>query len=235
MNLFYSDDINENNKQIFLRDQEHRHLVKSLRIDINETVFITDGKGNKYEAKLAEKERNKSKLEIINKFTYSGKKSDLSIAISPTKKSNRFEWFLEKVTEIGISNIYPVVCDHSEKKSLNIDRAKKILISSMKQSLQTYLPEIHEPTDFNSFIANPFENSLNLIATNKTDFNSKPFAEFAGRTNTLIMIGPEGGFSNDELIIAKNAKFTAVSLGDNRLRTETAGVACAMLHNLSKK
>ena len=170
MNLFYSDDINENNKQIFLRDQEHRHLVKSLRIDINETVFITDGKGNKYEAKLVEKERNTSKLEIINKFTDNEKKADLSIAISPTKKSNRFEWFLEKVTEIGISSIYPVVCNHSEKKSLNIDRAKKILISSMKQSLQTYLPEIHEPIDFNSFIANPFENSLNLIATNKTNF-----------------------------------------------------------------
>ena len=118
MNLFYSEEINKKSKQIYLRDQEHRHLVKSLRIDINETVFITDGKGNKYEAKLAEKERNKSKLEIINKFSYSGKKSDLSIAISPTKKSNRFEWFLEKVTEIGISSIYPVVCDHSEKKSL---------------------------------------------------------------------------------------------------------------------
>jgi len=235
MNLFYSNDINENNKQIFLRDQEHRHLVKSLRIDINETVFITDGKGNKYEAKLVEKGRDTSKLEIINKFPFSKKKSELSIAISPTKKSNRFEWFLEKVTEIGISSIYPVICNHSEKKTLNIDRAKKILISSMKQSLQTYLPEIHEPTDFNSFIANPFENLLKLIATNKTDFNSKPFSEFAGRTNTLIMIGPEGGFSNDELIIAKNAKFTAVSLGDNRLRTETAGVACAMLHNLSKK
>jgi 16S rRNA (uracil1498-N3)-methyltransferase len=78
-------------------------------------------------------------------------------------------------------------------------------------------------------------NSSNLIATNKTNFNPKPFSEFAGTGNTLIMIGPEGGFSNDELLIAKNAKFTAVSLGDNRLRTETAGVACAMLHNLSKK
>ena len=235
MNLFYSNDINENNKQIFLRDQEHRHLVKSLRIDINETVFITDGKGNKYQTKLVEIGRDISKLEIINKFPFSKKKSELSIAISPTKKSNRFEWFLEKVTEIGISSIYPVICNHSEKKSLNIDRAKKILISSMKQSLQTYLPEIHEPTDFNSFIANPFENLLKLIATNKTDFNAKPFSEFAGSKNTLIMIGPEGGFSNDELIIAKNAKFTAVSLGNNRLRTETAGVACAMLHNLSKK
>ena len=105
----------------------------------------------------------------------------------------------------------------------------------MKQSLQTFLPKIHEPTDFNSFINTPFDNSLNLIATNKTDFNAKPYSEFAGRTNTLIMIGPEGGFSDDELFIAKNAKFTAVSLGDNRLRTETAGVACAMLHNLIKK
>jgi len=235
MNLFYSEDINENNKQIFLRDQEHTHLVKSLRFDINEKVFVTDGKGNKYETKLVEKGRNTSKLEILNKFTFNEKKSELSIAISPTKKSNRFEWFLEKVTEIGISSIYPVVCNYSEKKSLNIDRSKKILISSMKQSLQTFLPKIHEPTDFNSFINTPLDNSLNLIATNKTDFNAKPYSEFAGRTNTLIMIGPEGGFSNDELIIAKNAKFTAVSLGDNRLRTETAGVACAMLHNLSKK
>ena len=235
MNLFYSEDIKENSKEIFLRDQEHTHLVKSLRFDINEIVFITDGKGNKYEAKLVEKERNISKLEIINKFTKSEKKLELSIAISPIKKSNRFEWFLEKVTEIGISSIYPIVCDHSEKTSLNINRAKKILISSMKQSLQTYLPEIYEPTDFNSFVTNYFKNSLNLIATNKTDFNPKPFSEFAGAENTLIMIGPEGGFSNDELLIAKNAKFTAVSLGNNRLRTETAGVACAMLHNLIKK
>ena len=235
MNFFYSEDINEKNNEIFLKDQEHIHLVKSLRFDINETVFITDGKGNKYETKLIEKERNTSKLEIINKFTASEKKSKLSIAISPTKKSNRFEWFLEKVTEIGISSIYPIVCDHSEKKSLNINRAKKILISSMKQSLQTYLPEIFEPTDFSNFVNKPFKNELKLVATNKKDFNPQPFSEFSGTGNTLIMIGPEGGFSNDELIIAKNAKFTAVSLGDNRLRTETAGVACAMLHNLSKK
>ena len=235
MNLFYSEDINENYKEIFLRDQEHTHLVKSLRFDINETVFITDGKGNKYETKLVEKERNKSKLEIINKLTVSKKKSELSIAISPTKKSNRFEWFLEKVTEIGISSIFPVICDHSEKKSLNVNRAKKILISSMKQSLQTYLPEICEPTDFSNFVNNSFKYELKLVATNKEDFNPKPLSEFAGRRNTLIMIGPEGGFSNDELIIAKNAKFIPVSLGDNRLRTETAGVACAMLHNLTKK
>jgi 16S rRNA (uracil1498-N3)-methyltransferase len=235
MNFFYSEDINEKNNEIFLKDQEHIHLVKSLRFDINEMVFITDGKGNKYETKLVEKERNTSKLEIINKFTVSKKKSKLNIAISPTKSSNRFEWFLEKVTEIGISSIYPLICNHSEKNSLNINRAKKILISSMKQSLQTYLPEIHDPTDFNTFVSSPFLNSSNLIATNKTNFNPKPFSEFAGMGNTLIMIGPEGGFSNDELLIAKNAKFTAVSLGNNRLRTETAGVACAMLHNLIKK
>ena len=235
MNLFYSEEINENSKDIFLRDLEHTHLVKSLRFDINEIVFITDGKGNKYETRLVEKERNKSKLEIINKFTISEKKSELSIAISLTKKSNRFEWFLEKVTEIGISSIYPLVCDHSEKKSLNVNRAKKILISSMKQSLQTYLPEIYEPMDFGNFVNNSFKNEIKLIATNKTDFKPKPLSEFAGLDNTLIMIGPEGGFSDAELIIAKNAKFTAVSIGDNRLRTETAGVACAMLHNLIKK
>ena len=105
MNLFYSKDIKENANEIFLRDQEHAHLVKSLRFDINEIVFITDGKGNKYETKLVEKESNKSKLEIINKLTVSKKKSELSIAISPTKKNNRFEWFLEKFTEIGISSI----------------------------------------------------------------------------------------------------------------------------------
>ena len=134
----------------------------------------------------------------------------------------------------------------------------------MKQSLQTYLPNIYEPADFGNFVNNPLRNELKLIATNKTDYNPKPFSEIAGMDKTLIMIGPEGGFSDAELatsagdvvglenfkayygnyitgfsdaelIIAKNAKFTAVSLGDNRLRTETAGVACAMLHNLIKK
>ncbi len=234
MNLFYSNEINERNKEIFLRGQEHTHLIKSLRYDINEKVIVTDGKGNRYETKLVLKEKNESKLEIINKLTDNAKKIELHIAISPTKKTSRFEWFLEKVTEIGISSIFPVICEHSEKKSLNIIRAKKILISSMKQSLQTYLPEIHESTDFNTFIDNLSKDSINLIATNKTDFNPKPYSDFAGTGNTVIMIGPEGGFSEGELVIAKNAKFTTVSLGNNRLRTETAGVACAMLHNLIK-
>tara|TARA_A100000164_G_scaffold95047_1_gene82462 strand:- start:3407 stop:4114 length:708 start_codon:yes stop_codon:yes gene_type:complete len=235
MNLFYSNKINERNKEIFLKDQEHRHLVKSLRFDINETVFITDGKGNRYETKLLLKQKNESKLKIINKLSDNAKKIELHIAISPTKKTSRFEWFLEKVTEIGISSISPIICKHSEKKSLNIIRAKRILISSMKQSLQTYLPKIHEPTDFSYFVNKRFKNEIKLIATNKTDFNPKPFSEFSGSRDTVIMIGPEGGFSEKELVIAKNAKFTAVSLGDNRLRTETAGVACAMLHNLTKK
>lgn len=235
MNLFYSNEINERNKEIFLKDQEHRHLVKSLRYDINEKVIVTDGKGNRYETKLVLKQKNESKLKIINKLSDNTKKIELHIAISPTKKTSRFEWFLEKVTEIGISSISPIICEHSEKKSLNIIRAKRILISSMKQSLQTYLPKIHEPTDFNTFIDNLSKGSINLIATNKIDFNPNPYSDFAGRGNTVIMIGPEGGFSEKELVIAKNAKFTAVSLGDNRLRTETAGVACAMLHNLAKK
>ena len=103
-----------------------------------------------------------------------------------------------------------------------------------KRWLQTYLPAIHEPTNFNSFVNSFSKDSIKLIATNKTDFNPQPYSQFAGRENTLIMIGPEGGFSNKELIIAKNAKFTFISLGDTRLRTETAGVACAMLHNLIK-
>ena len=235
MNLFYSNEINEINKEIFLKDQEHRHLVKSLRYDINEKVIVTDGKGNRYETKLVLKQKNESKLKIINKLSDNTKKIELHIAISPTKKTSRFEWFLEKVTEIGISSISPIICEHSEKKSLNIIRAKRILISSMKQSLQTYLPKIHEPIDFNTFIDNLSKGSINLIATNKIDFNPNPYSDFAGRRNTVIMIGPEGGFSEKELVIAKNAKFTAVSLGDNRLRTETAGVACAMLHNLTKK
>lgn len=235
MNLFYSNEINERNKEIFLKDQEHRHLVKSLRYDINEKVIVTDGKGNRYETKLVLKQKNESKLKIINKLSDNTKKIELHIAISPTKKTSRFEWFLEKVTEIGISSISPIICEHSEKKSLNIIRAKKIIISSMKQSLQTYLPEIHEPTDFNTFIDKFSKDSINLIATNKTDFNPKPYSELAGKGNTVVMIGPEGGFSEKELILAKNAKFTAVSIGNNRLRTETAGVACAMLHNLIKK
>ena len=235
MNLFYSNEINERNKEIFLKDQEHRHLVKSLRYDINEKVIVTDGKGNRYETKLVLKQKNESKLKIINKLSDNTKKIELHIAISPTKKTSRFEWFLEKVTEIGISSISPIICEHSEKKSLNIIRAKRILISSMKQSLQTYLPKIHEPVDFNTFIDNLSKGSINLIATNKIDFNPNPYSDFVGRGNTVIMIGPEGGFSEKELVIAKNAKFTAVSLGDNRLRTETAGVACAMLHNLTKK
>ena len=229
MNLFYSPHIDINNKRITLEDQENRHLVKVLRKTKGDLVIVTDGNGSIYDCNIIKINKNSTELNINNSKLTKSISPSLKIGISLTKKTERFEWFLEKVTEIGVDEITPIISQHSEKTKLNIKRSNKIMVSAMKQSLRFYLPRLNNPVNFTQFIRENNTYKNNYIATCK-NHNLKLFQNIIKKSQDVsILIGPEGGFSEFEIDLAKKANFTLVSLGKNRLRTETAGLITCMI------
>tara|TARA_S200000501_G_scaffold286109_1_gene270498 strand:- start:309 stop:1016 length:708 start_codon:yes stop_codon:yes gene_type:complete len=229
MNLFYSTHIDINKKRITLEDQENRHLVKVLRKNKGDLVKVTDGVGNIYDCNIIEINKNSTNLNINNSKQIKLISPSLKIGICLTKKTERFEWFLEKATEIGVAEITPIISQYSEKTNLNFNRSYKIMISAMKQSLRFHLPKLNKPTNFTQFIEIKYKHKNNFIASCKNN-NLKLFQKIIKKSQDVnILIGPEGGFSEFEIDLAKKANFTPVSLGENRLRTETAGLASCMI------
>ena len=207
---------------------EARHL-HVLRKKEGELLNFTDGKGNLYKGRISSMQRNMCFVEISESIAdYHPKPYKLHIAIAPTKNMDRLEWFLEKATEIGVTLIIPIVCKHSEREKLRLDRLEGILISSMKQSLQTYLPKLYPLQSFNEFISSWQEYSGSRGIAYCGDEES-PFISVLKNVDNdyLICIGPEGDFSASEVELAIANGFMALSLGKNRLRTETAGVFAA--------
>ena len=225
MHIFYTPDILTNSYQ--LSEEESKHCIKVLRLRMNDEVNLVDGKGGFYLAKITDDHPKKTILNILDHKKEYGKRNHyLHIAIAPTKNIERFEWFLEKATEIGVHEITPIICDHSERKVTNNERFDKILLTAMKQSNELYLPKLNPATTFKEFIKLKNE-GVKLIAhceeTNKRTLKSilKP------NEDITMLIGPEGDFSEKEIALALENNFTAVSLGNTRLRTETAAiVAC---------
>ena len=235
MNIFYSNNINKSTKKIIILDQENTHLIKVLRKKTGDNVNITDGKGFLYSCSIIESHKNKSILEIENAVEIKNESPKLKVAISLTKNKERFEWFLEKATEIGITEISPLICRFSERNKINLERSIKILISSMKQSLRYRLPIINKPVNFKDYITSKSKNNDNsFIATCLKSDISLLNEKLIRGNDSEIMVGPEGGFSQDELDLAKKAKFVPVSLGKGRLRTETAGVmVCSIFSTIN--
>ena len=226
MNIFYSNNINKSNKRIIILDQENSHLIKVLRKKTGDNVNITDGKGFLYNCSIIESDKNKSILEIEKSVEFKNDSPKLNVAISLTKNKDRFEWFLEKATEIGVNEITPLICRYSERNKINLERSIKILVSSMKQSLRYRLPIINKPINFKDFIImSKNKNKFDLYIATCLNSDIRLLKEKLIKGNdSEIMVGPEGGFSKNELDLAKKAKFVPVSLGEGRLRTETAGV-----------
>lgn len=226
MQLFYNPDIKSTDTFFQFDKEESKHIIKVLRKKGGDTIFITNGKGNLFHSEITLESEKKCEVKIVKIDTFDSKKYHLHIAIAPTKMNDRLEWFLEKATEIGIDEITPIICDHSERKIFKIDRAEKIIQAAMKQSNQFYLPKINEPISLVDFLKNE-SNSLKFIAhceENKKDLFKNSFQP---NQNVLILIGPEGDFSSKEITLALKNNFIPVSLGNTRLRTETAGVvAC---------
>ncbi len=225
MDIFYLGEISS--EEAILGQEESLHAVKVLRLKEGDPILLVDGKGGLYEGaiKLA---HPKHCLVILKPAIRDFEKRDyrLHIAVAPTKNSERIDWFLEKATEIGIDEFSPLICRYSERRQVNHARLEKIAISAMKQSRKAFLPVIHPEISFENFIRIPFD-GVKLIAHCYS--GAKPPMKDLVRTkqNTLILIGPEGDFSTDEVSLACENGFREVSLGKARLRTETAAlVAC---------
>ena len=225
MQLFYNPEISEEVKELTFNKEESRHIVRVLRKKEGETLHITNGKGFLFNVEIVFANDKKCSVKIVeSKEIKSNRDYYLHVVIAPTKNIDRFEWFLEKTTEIGIDTITPILCDHSERKVIKLDRFEKILQSAMKQSLQCYLPTINELTPFNSFINQDFKGQKFIAHCEETDRKSLK-NQLKSKQDITILIGPEGDFSVKEIETALQHNFIPVTLGNTRLRTETAAIA----------
>ncbi|MEL0456562.1 16S rRNA (uracil(1498)-N(3))-methyltransferase [Flavobacteriaceae bacterium SZ-1-7] len=226
MQLFYNPEITEHTTEFTFDKEESRHIAKVLRKSVGDQVHITNGKGWLFTAEISNSNINKCTALVVSKTLQPKKYYNLHLAVAPTKMNDRYEWFLEKATEIGIDTITPIICDHSERKVVKLERFLRILQSAMKQSLNCYLPELHEAISFSEFIDQDFEGDLFIAHCEETDRKSLK-QQLKPKTDITILIGPEGDFSSKEIEKALENNFIPVTLGDTRLRTETAAiVAC---------
>ena len=226
MQLFYSPDISETTEKFSFSKEESNHITKVLRKKESDILNITNGNGWLFKAEITIANIKGCVATIIKKELQPKHKFNLHLAVAPTKMNDRYEWFLEKATEIGIDSITPIICHHSERKVIKHERFEKIIQSAMKQSLNCYLPQLNETMNFNDFIKQSFNDQLFIAHCAETDKKSLK-AELQPNTDITILIGPEGDFSAKEIETAIQNKFIPVTLGTTRLRTETAAiVAC---------
>src|SRR5574344_1951320 len=227
MYLFYCPDILSTNS---LSDKEATHCVNVLRLKINDIVHVTDGIGNLYKAEINNISNKNISLNIIDtQNNFMPLPYNLHIAISATKNIDRIEYFVEKATEIGISEISFLNCRYSERKNVNTDRIKRIAEAAMKQSYKAFHPKINELIPFSNFMKLQFSEEQKFIAHCYPDSKSFLANNVTKNSSYLVLIGPEGDFSEEEVSIAKNNGFLPISLGSSRLRTETAALYATTL------
>jgi len=220
MQLFY---IQNPEKEIILSAEESKHATKVLRKREGDILHFTDGKGALYKAKITLADSRRCRLKIISSEQKEKQHNYyLHIGISPTKNMDRFEWFLEKATEISIDEITPIICEHSERKVIKTARCNRILLSAMKQSLKFHLPKLNNSIALKDFLQQDFKGSKCIAHCKDSEKSEMKKEEF--KTKTLILIGPEGDFCQKEIEMALQNNFKAISLGKSRLRTETAGI-----------
>ena len=236
MYLFYATDIPQSievGQQIQLDEEESAHAVRVLRYAAGDTIRIADGRGHMYEAVITNPHPKHCEVEIrsIEKQT-KHHQGDVHIAVAPTKNIERMEWLAEKCTEIGLDRLTPLLCHYSERKQIRVDRLGKIILSAAKQSLSAYLPHLDELTNFKDCVLSATE-ERRYIAHSSPWLDKKDLREQLRQTpaaSSIVLIGPEGGFSDEEVRFAMEHGFVPVSLGEARLRTETAAiVSCAMI------
>lgn len=226
MQLFYNPFITEAEKTFVFDKEESKHIIKVLRKKESDILYVTNGLGYLFQTEITLASDSKCTVKILSFEKQEAPKFHLHLAVAPTKMNERYEWFLEKATEIGIHEITPIICDHSERKVIKTDRFQKIIESAMKQSLHYHIPKLNEPISFKEFVKKDFSGQKFIAHCEETDKKSLK-KELKISENVLILIGPEGDFSVKEIQMALNNAFIPVSLGETRLRTETAAiVAC---------
>ena len=227
--FFYKEDLVVTSTDVVLDEATSKHVVQVLRMQNGEQLQLTNGKGILFTAEITDNNRKRCGTRILQTTNHKPQTSNITIAISPLKNNTRFEWFLEKATEIGVSEIIPLICSRTEKISFKFERMKSILVSAMLQSQQCWLPVLHEPTKFNELVKSSAQQQkfiahcIDDAKRSLSDLNNESLS------SKIILIGPEGDFTADEIELAIQNHYSAVSLGDTRLRTETAGIVAATL------
>ncbi len=228
MQLFYLEDPKD---EIILSAEESKHATKVLRKKEGDILNFTDGKGNLYKAEITIADTRKCRLTILSSEQKEKQHNyHVHIAIAPTKNMDRFEWFLEKATEIGIDEITPIICSRSERKIIKKERGSRILLSAMKQSLKYHLPKLNEAVSLTNFLERNFDGEKYIAHCENGE--KKDLKTINKTENTIILIGPEGDFSPKEIELALENQFKAVNLATNRLRTETAGIIAVHTINI---
>ncbi len=227
--FFYKEDLVASSADVVLDEASSKHIVQVLRMQNGEQLQLTNGKGILFTAEITDNNRKRCTVKVIQTNNQQRATNNITIAISPVKNNTRFEWFLEKATEIGVTEIIPLVCTRTEKTVFKFERMKSILVSAMLQSQQTWLPVLHEATKFNALVKSPgyqqkfIAHCIDDAKRSLADLNN------AALSSKIILIGPEGDFTVEEIELALQNQFSAVSLGETRLRTETAGIVAATL------
>ncbi|HWW42798.1 16S rRNA (uracil(1498)-N(3))-methyltransferase [Pedobacter sp.] len=224
MHVFYTPDINAD--QYTLNEEESRHCTKVLRLTLGDHVFLIDGKGGFYEAEIIRETKRNVSLHVLNvQQEYQKRNHHLHIAVAPTKNIDRIEWFLEKATEIGIDEITPIICERSERKVVKEDRLFKVITSAVKQSLQAYHPVLNAAVSLTDFVKQSHAGTK--MVAHCVDGEPRQYISELIRPQEqyTILIGPEGDFSPNEIALTLENGFKPLTLGNTRLRTETAALA----------
>lgn len=225
--IFFADEAINSNIFILPEDTS-RHVVQVLRMQNGEALQLTDGMGNLHTAEVIDAHKKKCTVRITHTETHAPKTKQVSVAISLLKNASRFEWFLEKATEVGATDIVPLLCERTEKQHFRYERMRQILIAAMMQSQQAWLPVLHEPLSFKTAVSeNKFANRL--VAHCEEGQEKTHIRDFATAASVQVLIGPEGDFTPAEIELALQHGYQPVTLGSTRLRAETAGVVAATL------
>ena len=234
MVLFYDETLDPSNLEFSYSREDSKHLVKVLRKKMGDQITITNGKGLEWRGELTHVSPNLTFAKKIDSQQHQTTGVQIHLAIAPTKNNNRMEWLIEKLTELGVVSIRPLICDHSERKIIKVQRLEKIAIAALKQSQQFYLPKIHPLNSFSDFIESEIPNGF--IA--HCDSSPKELLTncILNQNEVTLLIGPEGDFSPREIKLAEEAGLRSVSIGQQRFRTETAGLlACHTVFLLNQK
>ena len=222
MQLFYCPDLKGSTH--LLNEEESKHIIRVLRLKNGDFIHLTDGKGGLFKAELIDDHPKRCTVQIVeSKAEYGKRDYTLNMAVAPTKNISRYEWFLEKATEFGIDEITPIICEHSERKEVKNQRLEKVIISAVKQSLKAYVPTLKQSQKFIDFVKQEFSGQKFIAYCEGKPKHLKEL--YKAKSDVLILIGPEGDFSPEEVKLAQANGFDIISLGESRLRTETAAIA----------
>lgn len=227
--FFFAENISSEDSTIVLDEESSRHIVQVLRMTPGERIRLTDGKGNLADGEIADAHRKHCSVLRISANFEKRPSPELTIAISLTKNTGRFEWFLEKATELGTAGIIPMICDRTEKQHARFDRMVSICRSAMLQSGQVWTPVMRQPASFTEVVTGAMQQQK-LFGHIAEDTKKLAVALQGSSMSHIILIGPEGDFSENEILLAKASGFEGVSFGKTILRVETAGMYAAALH-----